>query len=460
MVLVALNPLTCWKTPEREGSELAEVCEALLRVAIERHGEEVLGVLDVAASPDAEEAFLIAGNPVYAGIDQDEARAWLWVAACAGHALAAEQLAATLELEALKSADSPVNAEQLRTRAGEWRERARVERAATPSTDHGRRTVLLDDVEDPDSILKAADGVAGARVVVSGVGDAKSREGADLMRRYAEVIGAAMPALGAVPSIGVASSAILERWPWAVEAAGEIEAQLAVLRSAEGAVRLRPLLFVGPPGSGKSTLAVFVCRLLGLHQVVLPCAGVADAGGLAAVTRGWATSRPGAIFSAMHAGMTCNPAIVVDEIEKSSVVGSHNGSVMGALLEMVGASSYYDTCLMAPVDLAAVTFIATANGTGRLDDALLDRFTVVQVPRPRPEDFDVVCATVRADFVVENRIHEGFVPRLGGLEMDLMRRFYERTPSVRSFKARYERVVRALMLDEQNAVASEPRMLN
>src|SRR3546814_1060105 len=101
---------------------------------------------------------------------------------------------------------------------------------------------------------------------------------------------------------------------------------------------------------------------LGLSTSIVACAGSNDAGGLNSVTRGWATSRPCLPFQLMAETRTANPYIILDEIDKGADIGSQNGSIVGAVLNMLSSSGkFFDNCLMANIDLRYASFMATAN---------------------------------------------------------------------------------------------------
>src|SRR3546814_12151380 len=86
-----------------------------------------------------------------------------------------------------------------------------------------------------------------------------------------------------------------------------------------------------------------------------------------------------------------NPALILDELDKGTDIGGRNGSAVAAALGMLtGPTAFWDSCLLAPADVSHVTFLATANNLARLPSELLDRFSVLEFPRPAPEPFHLV----------------------------------------------------------------------
>src|SRR5690606_26644338 len=147
---------------------------------------------------------------------------------------------------------------------------------------------------------------------------------------------------------GKVGSAILADWPWAKKVAMHLESSLQVQR-AVGLTKpvLQPMLFVGPPGSGKTALAERIAGIFGVPSLVVPAGGATDSAGLGAISRGWAGSRPcGPVLAAMQYNC-CDPAIIVDELDKTQEPRARNGSASGTLLGMMGnPERFQDTCLL------------------------------------------------------------------------------------------------------------------
>lgn len=396
------------------------------------------------------------------GIGKQEALAWLWVAGSLGHARAVSQIRDVLELDILQSHEEAGGV--LSDMAASWDafERELEVEAAMSDDVEAIDAKFIEGVEDPKglSALRAAAGgkkdvspkqaapvkVPDAEhglVVVEHIGDPTSREGVDLVNRYGKYLGVRLGYQGRPPALDIIRDGIVDRWPWAEAAAMQLETRFSLMRAGDSArVTMSPLLFVGPPGSGKSSIASWVCDAVGLHTITVSCGTLSDQGGFNAVSRGWATARPGRLATTMMEHRICNPAVILDEVEKTAPVNSPNGSVQAALVSMVTASSYDDTCLMAGINLAGVSFMATANSLKPLDGALLDRFEVVAVPGPTVEHFDALLQSTAQDFMTKHAIPSTAIPKLGAESMELLYRTLDRTNSARTFASVYERFVR------------------
>lgn len=317
--------------------------------------------------------------------------------------------------------------------------------------------VVMDDL--PESA--AVDLKGPGRMVVRELGDPRSKDGLELHKRFKDVIGRKLPYGGAFPEPGAFAAYVRSRWPWAEDAGRLIEGRLALMRhSFSEFVRLPPMMFVGPTGSAKTTLALELGRAIGLHTMQVPCGGVADAGGLAATTRGWNTNRPSAPFMAIAQSGQANPVVLLDELDKGTSARAQNGSVWAAALAMTEKSDRYnDSCLMADVDLSAVTFLATANYLDVMPIELKDRFTIVKVPRPRPQDFPVVLTGALEEVAKAMQTDVDLLPRLDRDDRAFLRdMFSQQRNSLRTFR----KVVEMLLSEKASAAEREagPRVLH
>lgn len=232
-------------------------------------------------------------------------------------------------------------------------------------------------------------------MVVREIGDATSKGGRELIQRYASGINQPLALRGVAANPNVVMDALLEWCPWADSAAQAIASSVALASlSTRGGITLRPLLLVGPPGSGKSGLASKAADLLGLPTRVLPCGGLSDHGGILATARGWSTSQPSSLFLTAFETRCANPMMIFDEVDKSAsaaTMDGRNGTVTGALISMLSnPAAFWDDCLLTMLDVSRFSFAVTVNTLKTLPNALLDRFTVVELRRPEKKHFEAI----------------------------------------------------------------------
>ncbi|APO88445.1 hypothetical protein [Marivivens sp. JLT3646] len=154
--------------------------------------------------------------------------------------------------------------------------------------------------------------------VCEALGDPKTHDAQKLHRAYGDLIG--NPTLVRQPNVDfrVIADILKSKFPWATDAVELVLGEIA-LKQVYGDPRLssvlKPFLLVGQPGSGKTKFATELSQILGFHGHL--SGGVADSGGLQAVSRGWSSTLPCGPFLAMHRHKCANPVILIDEIDKA-----------------------------------------------------------------------------------------------------------------------------------------------
>lgn len=236
--------------------------------------------------------------------------------------------------------------------------------------------------------------------------------------------------------------------PWLAEPIDLIDRQLrAALWAGRPWITFRPLLLVGPPGCGKSHLARLLAGRAGTGHAVLDLAGASDNRTLEGTARGWTTAQPCFAAVTINQARTANPILCIEEIDKAG--GSRrNGDPLATILTMIERStarSFFDKCLMAPVDLSHVNWIMTANDASRLPAPLRSRLDIVHVAGPEPKHFDQLLGNLVRDLARGWELPTMMLPDFEPDVVAYLRDRFTRHRSVRRAAADVEATIAALI---------------
>ncbi|SOC26803.1 AAA family ATPase [Thalassospira xiamenensis] len=427
--------LSCWLTLPGEKERVDGVCLSLVELTINKqpHFSEAIikaGKGNHKAAYSAALALLEDNNTV------DLGRCWLWVSASLGSIAAARELAEELTLEGSEGKLQRSQSEII-SLVRTWLQRAnameREQILQSSSVEPKETGGLFQNVNHPMADSRPGYTVPSLEepgvVVVETIGDPYSKEGLELAKRYNHLIGKSLPFRGVLPDPEEFAEEMLTVFPWVPTLARYLQGQLSILHSSNLEFpKLPPLLLVGPSGSGKTTILEWIANKCQMPNMTIPVGGTHDSAGLTAISRGWVSAKPAGPVEIMADSECCNPAIILDEVDKGvSDASGRNGSVMGVLLTMLQppAGGYRDACLLANVDLTNITFMGTANSLSALTDTFRKRFLVQEIPAPGPEHFEQILPRVIAKEAARLGMPTYCLPLLGPGDEAWLKSVYE-----------------------------------
>lgn len=193
--------------------------------------------------------------------------------------------------------------------------------------------------------------------------------------------------------------ALAQRFPNFHEVIEFIRSEFALRTGPGHPLAFAPFVVHGPPGIGKSVFMEALAGLLRtkLHRVQAETAQHSSC--LVGSDKHWSNSETGALFSTLVTGSAANPAIYIDEIDKTG--DTHERSIASslyALLEEGSAKAFRDLSMPEiQLDASRVQWMFAANDIYKVPAAIRSRWQEFAIPTMRPEDARRVVEGIYSD---------------------------------------------------------------
>lgn len=232
--------------------------------------------------------------------------------------------------------------------------------------------------------------------------------------------------------------------PWFREAGDAMLSEIMLARRLGGTrCHLTAVILAGPPGIGKSRYLEHLVRTIGRRAFVQPMAGLSEALTILGSNATFPAAQPSLPVRAVLETGCADPVVILDEIDKvgDSVQHGHPLEALLPLLEPGTAARFRDPFLDRVIDASQITWLATANETGTLPQALRSRMTILWCNGPGPQHLDAVLAGFAAELAARFGVPAERIPRPGDLQRLKLEQALRRSPDLRGLQRLWQETV-------------------
>lgn len=185
-----------------------------------------------------------------------------------------------------------------------------------------------------------------------------------------------------------------EKFPHFQEVIDYLEVSMRANKRKNNALKFKPILLIGDNGIGKSAFINEVNKIFKIFNNTINIGSLSTHSEISGSTSLWKSAQPGFISKVVIQNNTCNPIVILEELDKVSKCNSNIFAPLYDLLEKNSASKFFENFFAVPFDFSNINYIGTANKYKNIDKGILNRFRIFNISLPKEKDMYPIVKSV------------------------------------------------------------------